>query len=134
VVVVSIRDHDHLGRGTTIFNGTLTFQTREDLDAWIAALESCIGEQWEELEDPVEYVSLETIDVADHGDDRAGFLFHFAHSEDEGPAHDSRWFLVRVGSALVLVTGEDYELKETEDEELLVEVLVRAVEKAEAAL
>ena len=67
----------------TISEGLLNFQTREDLDAWTAALESCVGEQWEELDDPVEHVSVEPIDGADHGDDRAGFLFHFAHGEDE---------------------------------------------------
>lgn len=118
----------------TISEGLLTFETREDLDTWTAAFESCVGEQWEELEDPVEYVSVETIAVADHGEDRAGFLFHFAHGEGEVPAHDSRWFLVRVGSALVLVTGEDYEPEDSQDEELLTDVLARAVQKAEAAL
>ena len=120
------RQH-HLG-------GSAQLRTREDLDAWTAALESCVGEQWEELDDPVEHVSVEPIDVADHGDDGAGFLFHFAHGEDEEPAHDSRWFLVRVGDALVLVTGEDYELEDSQGEELLTDVLARAVEKVEASL
>ncbi len=118
----------------TISEGLLTFRTRKDLDTWTAALESCVGEEWEELEDPVEHVSVETIEVADLGDDRAGFLLHFAHSEDEGPAHDNRWLLVRVGNVLVLVTGDDYELDDPQDEELLAEVLTRAVEKAEDAL
>jgi hypothetical protein len=134
VAMVSDYDPPDEFADNTISEGVLTFQQRSDLEAWIAALESCVGEQWEESGDPVEYVTLETMAVADHGDDRAGFLFHFAHGQDEGPAHDSRWSLVRVGDALVIVTGEDYELENSDDEELLADVLGRAVEKAQATL
>jgi hypothetical protein len=118
----------------TISEAVLTFDTGEDRDTWTTALESCVGQRWEESDDSVEHVSLETIDVAGVGGDSAGFLFHFAHGADEDPAHDSRWFLVPVGDALVLVTGEDYELESSEDEELLADVLARAVDKAEATL
>ena len=93
---VDFEPPDQFPADNTISEGVLTFPTREDLDAWTGALESCVGEQWEESDDPVEHVSLETIDVADLGEESAGFLFHFAHGEDEAPAHDSRWFLVRV--------------------------------------
>ena len=34
----------------------------------------------------------------------------------------------------MLVTGEDYELENSQDEELLADVVARAVEKAEATL
>jgi hypothetical protein len=118
----------------TIEEALLTFQTGEELDAWTAALKSCVGERWEESDDPVEHVSLETIDLADHGEEAAVFVFHFAHGKDEDVAHASRWFLVRVGGALLLVTGDDYELESSQDEELLADVLARAVEKAEATL
>lgn len=84
--------------------------------------------------DPVEHVRLGTVDVDDHGDDSAGFLFQFAHGEGEPPAHASRWFVVRVGDVLMLVSGEDYELDDRAGEALLAEVLDRAVEKVEATL
>ena len=58
----------------TIAEGLLTFDSRDGLDAWTAAMEWVHGEPWEEGGDPIEHVSLETIDVADHGDDHAGFL------------------------------------------------------------
>jgi hypothetical protein len=118
----------------TISQALMTFESRAELDAWTMALESCVGERWEELDDPVEHVTVEAIDVAEHGDDRAGFLLSFAHGDDEEPAHLSRWYLVRVGGVLVLVTGEDYDLDCSEDEAHLADVVAKAVDKAEATL
>lgn len=56
---------------------------------------------------PVEHVSLDAMDMTDLGDDSAGFLFRFAHSVEDDPAHANRWFLDRVGDAAAVLRLRD---------------------------
>ena len=47
--------------------------TGELFEATRQAFDACVGEEWEEGEDPVENVKLETIDLGDQGDDAVGY-------------------------------------------------------------
>ncbi len=46
--------------------------TGELFEAFRQAFDACVGEEWEQGNDPVENVKFETIDLADHGDDAVG--------------------------------------------------------------
>jgi hypothetical protein len=122
--------------GGPIGQQLLTFETRADLDGWVAALEACIGEQWEgDRCCPIDHATLGPIDVADHGDDRAGYRFLYTHPDDPSlPSHAADWYVVRLGDVLLVVSGSHGDLEHLEDEAFITDVLARAVQKAEQTL
>jgi hypothetical protein len=115
-----------------IADAVFVFSTAEDGASWFDGLESCVGQEWEESFDPVENVTLESLDVADLGDESRGFRTIYAH--DEGPDHDNTAVLVRSGDVLVLISYSNYGLDEPVDQAFFQGLVETAVAKAESVL
>ncbi len=108
------------------------FSTAQDVASWFDGLESCVGEEWEESFDPVEQVTVATLEDPDLGDESRGFRTTYAHSDE--PEHDNTAVLVRLGEVLVLVSYDNYGLDEAVDQAFLDGLVDTAVAKVNATL
>jgi hypothetical protein len=115
-----------------VVEGVFVFSTAQDVVSWFDGLESCVGQEWEESFDPVEQVTLETLEVPDLGDESRGFVTTYAHSGES--EHDNTAILVRLGEVLVLVSYDNYGLDEAVDQAFFDGLVETAVAKVEATL
>jgi hypothetical protein len=115
-----------------VMEAVFVFPTAHDLASWFDGLESCVGQEWEQSFDPIEHVTLETLDVPSLGDETRGFRTIYAH--DEGPEHDNTAILVGLGEVLVLVSYDNYGLDEAVDQLFFDGLVETAVGKVEATL
>ena len=115
-----------------VVEAVFVFSTAQDVASWFDGLESCVGQEWEESFDPVEQVTVETLEVPDFGDESRGFL-HDLRPQRE-PQHDNTAVLVRLGEVLVLVSYDNYRLDEAVDQAFFDGLVETAVAKVEATL
>ena len=110
----------------------MTFGSTGEPDAWAAAIESCVGERWEESEDPVEHVTVEEVEI-DAVPAASVFRFLFAHSSSPEPQHEESLAFVHLHDVLVMVSVQAPP-SDPYDHALLDDVLVKAVDKAREQL
>ena len=80
----------------------LSFEQSSSADSWIAAYQSCLDDSWIQEGDPDEYMTVESIEIVQLGEESAGFLLLSEHASSTGPEHGDGVALVRI-SPTVLV-------------------------------
>ena len=80
----------------------LSFERSSSADSWKVAYQSCLDDSWIQEGDPDEYMTVESIDIGQLGEESAGFLLLSEHASSTGPEHGDGVALVRI-SPTVLV-------------------------------
>ena len=83
------------GNGVAVFESIMSFERPESAESWVAAFESCPN-QWKEEGDPDEYITVEPVEIADLGEDAAGFVLLYEHSSSVDTEHSTGVAFVRI--------------------------------------
>ena len=89
------------GDGVTVFESIMSFQRPESAESWVAAFESCPN-QWKEEGDPDEYITVEPVEIADLGEDAAGFVLLYEHSSSVDTEHSTGVAFVRISPSILV--------------------------------
>ena len=93
---------DGFGAGY-LLETVMVFEQSDAADTWFEAYESCVGKHWECCDDPTEYITMESFEVADIGIETAGFRRLYAHEEGGEIEHDEADSFVRLSPTLLVV-------------------------------
>ena len=99
--------------------------TGELFEAFRQVFDACVGEEWEQGNDPVENVKFETIDLGDHGDDAVGYRQLWG-SGGEYYGQD-QFAVVRVGDVALSLYVTEENTDDPLDGDVLPEALAAAV-------